>query len=143
MLKLLVFLVIVGATKGESQKPDSLFLSPTRAAFLSAIIPGGGQFYTHSPIKGVLFGVGEVVFLGKTLLDFKDLNKESDPTKREPLLRQTMGDLFWFIGFWGFSIIDAYITASFWKFREKNLEIYSKVKGWEFREVGMGLLIRF
>jgi len=124
MLGFILTLLLIYEAPQDTLKTDSLFLSPGRAAFLSAVIPGGGQFYTHKPIKGVIFGTGEIVFLTKTLLDYRELSGESDQSRRESLIRKTMGDLFWFIGFWGFSIVDAYVTANFWKFKEKNVEIY-------------------
>jgi hypothetical protein len=87
-------------------------------------IPGGGQFYTHQPIKGVILGAGEVYFLARTFMDYKDLRGESDPERREEFLRRTMGDLFWFLMIWGYSMVDAYVSANFYKFKEKNLEIF-------------------
>lgn len=126
MLGIVLSLFLISEPAPDTLRPDSLFLSPGRAAFLSAVIPGGGQFYTHKPIKAFIFGTGEIIFLTKTLLDYRELSRESEQSRRESLIRQTMGDLFWFISFWGFSIVDAYVTANFWKFKEKNVKIYPR-----------------
>jgi len=108
---------------------DTLSLSPKRAILLSMVLPGGGQFYTHQPIKGIIIGTGEVFFLGRALLDYKKLRGESEPERREPLLKNTMSDLFWFLGFWGYSMVDAYVSANFYQFKSKNLQVFPIKRG--------------
>ncbi len=81
--------------------------NPARAAWLSAIFPGGGQFYNGQAWKGILLG-GTVGFLmGATAYKLNEYRNDPSDKTMSPALNYG----FFLIGAWGFSIADAYAFA--------------------------------
>lgn len=81
---------------------------------LSAIIPGGGQFYTANYLKGILF-VGAEGTLGylaiKDHLDYQETNN--------PALKNRRNNLLWWIATVKLlSVADAYVSANMYKFKD-------------------------
>lgn len=109
--------------------------SPGKAVFLSAVIPGGGQFYTRHYVRGVLYAVGETYFIIRSILDYRDMKNakeeyertgsDADYERYKASFRDLMDDSFWFLGIWGFSLLDAYVSAHLFNFKEQNRSIFS------------------
>ncbi len=90
------------------------YKSPGLAMLLSAIIPGGGQFYTTNYLKGIVF-TGTEVTLGylaiKDHLDYQETNN--------PAFKNRRNNLLWWIGSVKLlSIADAYVSANMYKFKD-------------------------
>ncbi len=94
--------------------------SPTKAVLLSAAIPGGGQFYTHSYIKGILIACGEVYFGAYTISDYINYKKSNEQYIQDYYKRETFSDGMYFLGIFLFSLADAYVDAHLYKFSEKT-----------------------
>ncbi len=101
---------------------------PTRdpgAAVWWSLLPGGGQFYTHQPLKGVLLSTGETFFLAQTLVRtweaydaLKRFHRSGDPADRQTFLTRQQDALFaffWYLTFWAYATADAYISAHLYR----------------------------
>ncbi len=81
---------------------------------LSAVIPGGGQFYTENYWKGILF-LGAEGTLGyyaiKFHQDFKTTGNSSNLSRRNNLL-------WWIASVKLLSLADAYVSANMYKFKD-------------------------
>jgi hypothetical protein len=112
--------------KKEGLTEKSTKKSPTWAMISSAVLPGGGQFYTENYKKGILFALTQGTLIGMTLYehikteeswdrfemseDIEDFNNYSSHYDR----RRTL--LFIDTGVWILAIADAYISAHFYDF---------------------------
>ena len=111
MPKLWLFLLLI--SKGE-------YKSPQKAVILSALIPGGGQFYTSHYIKGSIIAFGEIFSLSKAYFLYRDSkNYQENSSKRDNLMRESFSYAFWFLGIWFYSMLDAYVEAQLYNFDEK------------------------
>ncbi|MGC8894984.1 MAG: DUF5683 domain-containing protein [candidate division WOR-3 bacterium] len=81
--------------------------NPARAAWLSAIIPGAGQFYNGQAWKGLLLGGIEGFLAGMTATKLIEYRQDPSEETMSPALNYG----FFFIGVWGFSVADAYAFA--------------------------------
>ena len=90
--------------------------SPTKAVILSLLFPGGGQFYSHRYIKGIIMG-GVEIFLGYMAYNENSIfEKEGDYSHIEKRNRY-----LWYLG--GviiYSMTDAYISAHFYDFKKQE-----------------------
>ena len=79
------------------------------AVLLSTLIPGAGQFYTGNPLKGVIIGSAELALAGISIAEYRRGNSD-------------LGNTFlWWTGFaLGFSMADAYVSASMYGFKEEE-----------------------
>lgn len=95
--------------RGSLAKPSSRRVNPGTAVLLSALLPGGGQFYAGQPLKGVIIGAAELGLAGLSIHYYRRGNAD-------------IGNTFlWWTGFAiGFSMADAYVTASMYGFREEQ-----------------------
>lgn len=94
--------------------------SPEKAVLWS-LLPGGGQFYTAQPIKGVVLGGVETFFLIRSVQHgwqaYQALRKyrtSGNPSDREAFVQAQedwLFNLFWYLSFWGYATADAYISA--------------------------------
>ena len=92
--------------------------NPGRAAWLSTIIPGGGQFYNGQAWKGLLLGGIEGFLIGATAYKVNDYRNDPSEETMAPALNYG----FFLIGAWGFAIADAYAFAYMHDFaRRKDL----------------------
>jgi hypothetical protein len=84
------------------------------AVLLSGLIPGGGQFYTGNPLKGILLGGAELALAGITVYEYRYSNGGQGNTD--------LGNTFlWWTGFaWAFSMADAYVSASMYGYKEEQ-----------------------
>ncbi len=99
--------------------------SPARAVWLSALIPGGGQFYTHQVLKGVVLGVAELGTAYQTLQSLQATwraldryHRTGSPEDRQAYLdvqQETLYWFFWWLTFWGYSLADAYVSAHLYR----------------------------
>ena len=90
------------------------YKSPGLAMLLSAIIPGGGQFYTTNYLKGILFVGTEVTlsyFAIKDHLDYQETNNLAIKNRRNNLL-------WWIATVKLLSVADAYVSANMYKFKD-------------------------
>jgi len=111
MPKLLLFLLLIFG--GE-------YKSPQKAVILSALLPGGGQFYTSHYIKGGVIAFGEFFSLSKAYFLYRDSkNYQEDSSERDSLMRESFSYAFWFLGIWFYSMLDAYVDAHLYNFDEK------------------------
>ena len=81
--------------------------SPTKAAWLSALLPGGGQFYLRRPLEGLVLG-GLEVFLGFNAagkwLRYRETGSEAD-------FSSALNWSFFTLGAWMFSVAEAYAAG--------------------------------
>ncbi len=94
---------------------------PTVALLLSTL-PGGGQFYTGNYIKGVVFGAAQAYFGGGTIyLHFKAEEAKKEGSINYDWYSERRYDFFWWDALvWGLSMVDAYVSAHFYKFKEQG-----------------------
>ncbi len=119
-------MVILGVT------PSGPLRDPGKAVWWS-LVPGGGQFYTGQPVKGVILGGAEGFFLLQTLrhafrayTELQSFRTSGDPAHREAFLQaqQTMlFHLFWYLTFWGYAAADAYVAAHLFALDERLHEV--------------------
>lgn len=102
-------------------------ISPKKAMLYSAILPAGGQFYTHNYIKGIVLG-GLEIFLGSTAYkNYRNSLKYKTFSANWYFYRQeSMSYALYFLGVYLFTITDAYVSANlfnvkyYFKSRNKN-----------------------
>lgn len=100
--------------------PNGQYKSPGRAVILSALLPAGGQFYTSHYIKGGIIAFGEIFSLSKAYFLYRDSkNYQSGSTERDSLMRESFSYVFWFLGIWFYSMLDAYVDAQLFNFDKK------------------------
>jgi hypothetical protein len=93
-----------------------------KAMLLSALIPGGGQFYCHSYVKGGLYAAGELGIAGVTVYEDQVMRRAFRAHQSDTLsLRNRRNNLLWWTGaVWAFTIADAYVSASMYGFKEEQ-----------------------
>lgn len=123
-MKFLVLLIVVIGGK-----------SPGKAVLLSAVIPGGGQFYTGHYARGVIYFVSESYFGITSLLHLRNYYRKG---KELSEFNKALSQGFWFLSIWGFSLVDAYVSAHLYKFEEVNKEIVL-----EWRREGLFISVKF
>ena len=103
-------------TKTAPPYPDwkRIHPRPFTAGLMSAIFPGGGQFYNHTPWRGFLYLGGGLTAIGFAL----DADRDIRATKRgertgdiEKLAKRRDTAMILYAALTGASIIDAVITA--------------------------------
>lgn len=102
MRQLAAILLLIAVTAPAQHK------STTKAMLLCAF-PGGGQFYTHRHVTGIIIAGGEL-----TLGYFAyRMHAEHRPTERNSLL--------WYLAFLaGYSLADAYVGARMFNFKAET-----------------------
>jgi hypothetical protein len=124
--------------------------SPEKAVVLSAVLPGGGQFYTRQHVKGAAFLAAEGILIGLTLKEYLDMNdydrmyretgEESYRSMSDDAFDRMLARGFLFFGVWGFSLVDAFISAQLFGFDEIDRSI---VLGGTGHGLRAGLSFRF
>ena len=97
---------------------------------LTAIVPGGGQFYTQRYIKGILIGGAQSYLIYKEVqiqIDLNEINQIANPSpelqqEKEDLLDQRRQTAWWMALVWTIGILDAYVDAQLYGF-ESNVSI--------------------
>ncbi len=125
--------------------------SPSKAAFYSFIVPGGGQYYNESPWKSVLWGGSEVGFIALTTYhhskfkDYKDKRAKATTTEEwnkwdreasDQLHKRNNG--FWWLGSTiTLSMMDAFVDAALFNYDEEekklNLQFTYNYLGLQFK----------
>jgi hypothetical protein len=98
--------------------------SAKTAMLLTAIVPGGGQFYTQRYIKGIIIGGTQSYLIYKEVQTQMDLNKINQTANPSPELQQEKEDLldqrrqtaWWMALVWTIGILDAYVDAQLYGF---------------------------
>jgi hypothetical protein len=124
--------------------------SPQKAVLLSAVFPGGGQFYTGQYLKGTVLLAGEGVLIALTIRDYLDM-KEADrkyqdtgnatyKSVSDDAFDRMLRDGFLLFGVWGLSLLDAFVSAQLYGFDEvdRSISIRGRPGG-----VQAGLCFRF
>ncbi|MCX7785462.1 MAG: DUF5683 domain-containing protein [candidate division WOR-3 bacterium] len=103
-------------TQPTKHRQQIYYKSSSKAMFLSAIFPGGGQFYTQNYLKGVFVAGVEgalVSYAIKNHLDYKNTNNAE--------FRNRATNLLWWLALVKiFSLADAYVSANMFKFKEQQ-----------------------
>ncbi len=145
---LLIFLLIFGilsglqeSTKDEIEKiDDGKSVSPNKvegkylfdtknsykALLLSAVIPGGGQFYCKSYLKGFVVAGLFVHHLGKAYENNKELQKikkSEHEALYEHFYDKRQSYIGWVIGITLYSMLDAFVDARLYNYYIMKKEI--------------------
>jgi TM2 domain-containing membrane protein YozV len=159
---LFCFLVLSIATKiSFAQNDEMRLVSPIGAAVRSAFLPGWGQIYTESKIRGsILFVSCGAILAGgfisrKSYQSFyrdytdvaskalknpqdKDLKEREEPLYDKANQRFKLSQFLFFssIGVWAYGIIDSYINGNFYNAQAKSkklLDDTKKIENMEFQ----------
>lgn len=84
------------------------------AMLLSAVIPGGGQFYTENYLKGILFVGAEGALAYYAYQNHKDYQETGNLNSRNR--RNNL--LWWIASVKLLSLADAYVSANMYKFKD-------------------------
>jgi hypothetical protein len=97
-------------------------VSTGTAMLLSALLPGGGQFYTRNLLKGALYGGAELALAGVTVYQDRQMRQAYRAGSPDSLvLKNRRNALLWWTGaVWAFTIADAYVSASMYGFKEEQ-----------------------
>ena len=127
---------IQGMSPDEPMTAGNLEKSPTWAMISSALLPGGGQFYTENYLKGLFFALTQGTLSGMTLYEHiktregwrrfeqSGLLEDYDNYSRHFDRRRNL--LFIDTGVWILAVADAYISAHFYKFDELSFSLSPK-----------------
>ena len=128
-----LFLLTVAPAGGDTLLLSGPRRSPAKAVLLSAFLPGGGQFYTHQPVKGGVLG-GAELYTGyaafqafrRTLQALDRYHRTGQEEDRQDYLTEQQKALYWFfwwLTFWGYSLADAYVSAHLYQIELQIQEI--------------------
>jgi hypothetical protein len=104
--------------------PSQIGKKNPNTALLLSFLPGGGQFYTHNYLKGTAFALLQGAAAGATIYFWVKENKakKENNTPDADYYYGQMYNCLWVDGFvWGFSMMDAYVSAHFYKFRDQSV----------------------
>ncbi len=106
---------------------------PKKAALYSFAYPGLGEYYTGNTRKAILFSTIATFFLGKAVYhyyqyktyrdEYLKIGDYSYKLEYENQFNSFMSALFYYIGIWGFSMVDSYISAHLSKFYNVDKKI--------------------
>lgn len=121
--------------------------SPTGALVRSGVLPGWGQLYNQKPLKALAYGVLQGGLLGWTLYenDRAGYAREmflltGDPSWESACEehRNRRRSLIWYtVGAWVLSMMDAYVDASLFGFEVEN-RVFDRKAG-----LSLGVGVRF
>ncbi len=133
-------------------------ISPVGSIVRSSIIPGWGQYYSRSPIRGTLSIIGVGASVAGALAahqSFQNIYTNQylpsatiDPKSEEALAqykrsneRYKLRQLFIYgaIGVWAYSVIDSYIGAKFYNANAKVNTLIDEAKEIETLGVSVGV----
>lgn len=84
--------------------------SPTKAAWMSAFVPGLGQIYTGNYLKGIIFFLGEIYFISELIKTYPKIDKDKNS------LYKFSFNFIISISLWSYNIADAYVSAHLYNF---------------------------
>lgn len=65
---LLILLLMSGVVFGQIPKKIEVAKSPKKAFAMSVVLPGAGQFYSKSPIAGIIYGAVEIAGITSAII---------------------------------------------------------------------------
>jgi len=99
--------------------------SPRKAMICSLVIPGLGQLYNGSLLKGIMFFGAEVGLLTNSIYLNQKFKESTDDYVREFYIENRNISTWWLVGVKLLSILDAYVDAHLYNFDESpNLNFY-------------------
>ncbi len=137
---LFIFLLTnyLGAETMESDSLKAPYRSPLKAGLLSAIVPGGGQIYNQSYIKGGTIIVIEGLFLGYAIKNHQKAKKYYDKWQESDspfdydqyeYYYEKRGNDIWWLGITIFlSTLDAVTDAYLYDFDYQKQKVRLKFK---------------
>lgn len=139
---LCILLLIAQSAFGQIN--ETRLVSPVGASIRSTFLPGWGQIYTESKIKGGMIFVSTGAFLTSGFIlrsnyqnfyqDYLDAYRESsnqaDSLYNQANQRYKLMKFFFFtsVGVWAYGIIDSYVNANIYNARTKSGELLKDVK---------------
>jgi len=99
------------------------YKSATKSVILSAVIPGGGQFYNGKKLKGIIISTLDISSLSLFTYNVYQYKK----TNLEDYYWLAIGYFITFIGVKMFSMFDAYVDTKFINSKKSYEEIRQKV----------------
>jgi hypothetical protein len=110
---LLSIVLQVQDTSDTLKRKDVFLRSPTKAALMSAIIPGSGQFYNGRKIKGLILGGLSLASLTYTFLKYSEYRVRGDNRSTSEFL----GAIIINLAVWGYTSADAFVDAYLYGFQ--------------------------
>jgi hypothetical protein len=98
------------------KRKDVFLRSPTKAALMSAIIPGSGQFYNGRKIKGLILGGLSFASLTYTLLKYSEYRVRGDNRS----VSEFLGAIIINLAVWGYTSADAFVDAYLYGFQAER-----------------------
>ncbi len=127
----LIFVLLFPSFKFPIQKTNNP--EPKKAALYSFVYPGLGEYYTGNTKKAVVISSVATFFVGKALYHYYQYKTYHDEYLKsgvysykleyENQFSSFMSALFYYIGIWGFSMVDSYISAHLSKFYKVDNKI--------------------
>ena len=113
-MRVTIILLLSLAAFGEETK------SASKAMLLSLILPGGGQFYTHRYIEGLLIGGAEIAL--SYFIISEHIKAENAQSEEEYAYHRDRRNslLWWGSGVLVFSVAHAYVSAHMYRFKEEE-----------------------
>jgi maltooligosaccharide ABC transporter membrane protein len=114
---MLLLIVLQIQDSADTLKRKDIFLrSPTKAALMSAIIPGLGQFYNGRKMKGLILGGLSLASLTYTFIKYSEYRVRGDNRSVSEFLGATIINL----AVWGYTSADAFVDAYLYGFQAER-----------------------
>jgi hypothetical protein len=113
---LLSIVLQIQDTSDTLKRKDVFLRSPTKAALMSAIIPGSGQFYNGRKIKGLILGGLSLASLAYTLLKYSEYRVRGDNRS----VSEFLGAIIINLAVWGYTSADAFVDAYLYGFQAER-----------------------
>jgi hypothetical protein len=110
---LLSIVLQIQDTSDTLKRKDIFLRSPTKAALMSAIIPGLGQFYNGRKIKGLILGGLSLASLTYTFLKYSEYRVRGDNRS----VSEFLGAVIINLAVWGYTSADAFVDAYLYGFQ--------------------------
>jgi hypothetical protein len=110
---LLSIVLQIQDTSDTLKRKDVFLRSPTKAALMSAIIPGSGQFYNGRKIKGLILGGLSLASLTYTFLKYSEYRVRGDNRS----VSEFLGAVIINLAVWGYTSADAFVDAYLYGFQ--------------------------
>jgi hypothetical protein len=113
---LLSIVLQIQDTSDTLKRKDIFLRSPTKAALMSAIIPGLGQFYNGRKIKGLILGGLSLTSLTYTFLKYSEYRVRGDNRS----VSEFLGAVIINLAVWGYTSADAFVDAYLYGFQAER-----------------------
>jgi TM2 domain-containing membrane protein YozV len=104
---LLSIVLQIQDTSDTLKRKDVFLRSTTKAALMSAIIPGLGQFYNGRKIKGLILGGLSLASLTYTFIKYSEYRVRGDNRS----VSEFLGAIIINLAVWGYTSADAFVDA--------------------------------